>query len=430
MTRRECYILSFTSLILVGGLLASAQVRVSPTCVDGKKTDEELLQIASHDLVHELREAAANVLATRLVKRSIEGGRAPNLNYLENLGRSPASELRGKTLGLLVFAYLEALSQGELSLDQLVQGIQTGETPELRQARAVSAFLALFSQKVLGLSPAELLEGFPMALGKLEELSLAPELAVDLLRRLEGLMRGREEELWGYRFDGSLEAVRLAALGLGSILSFMKTGPTALHLLHPCEGWLELAEEGETTELRWFASIVYIKTSHCAPGEPELLRELAVRGLSSELRWSAATSYLEMVGRRMRLAELIELTIHGESEELREAAKYWLTWPFVEALLEGAMSAEELYSLGLEGETSQLRWAAGRALGLYWRSKLERGARLGIGGLKPSDIPRRSAAEAYTLEQALIIFATENTIAHPELAQGAIPPLESIWKGG
>ncbi|MFQ6116712.1 MAG: hypothetical protein ACE5LQ_00440 [Candidatus Bipolaricaulia bacterium] len=47
--------------------------------------------------------------------------------------------------------------------------------------------------------------------------------------------------------------------------------------------------------------------------------------------------------------------------------------------------------------------------------------------LRISDIPRRSRAEAHSLEQALIIFAVENTVAHPELAGAAVGPLEIIW---
>ena len=423
MIRKDRYILLLMVLILIGGLLASAQAKVNPTWAYGKKTDEELLRIATHELVHELREAAASVLTTRLLKRVIEEGQVPELNYLEDLGRSPTPELRSKVSvsGLLIFGYMEALSRGELSPAQLIQGIRTGETPELREARAASVFLALFSQEALGLSLTELFERLLTAPEgiEIEEMSLAPELALDLLRRLEDLMRGREGELWGYRFDGSLEAIRRAAFWLGFFLSFMETGPAALQLLHPCEGWLELAGEGETKELRWFASFVYFNVSHCAPREPELLRELAIRGVSSELRYFAAISYFEIVKERLGLAELIELATHGESEELREAVKHWLVWSFVEALFEGTMSAEELYNLGFEGKTPQLRWAAGRALGFYWQAHLPL--------LRISDIPRRSPAEAHTLEQALIIFATENTIAHPELAQAAVPPLRFIW---
>lgn len=421
---RRPILLVLLLLVLAGGLLATAQA--GSTCADGKKTDEQLLQIASRDLVHELRAAAASVLAERLSKR-VEEGQIPDLNYLEALAASPSLELREIVSGPLIFAYEEALSRGELSLDELIQGIGTGETFELRLARAGTALLALFSREALGLSLAEFsrLEELPA------ELSLAPELALDLLRRLERLMGGGEEKLWGYRFDGSSEAIRWAAAILGFIFPiFTRTEPVAFQL-HPCQGWLEVAGEGETPELRSFASYVYFffADGYCRPREPETLRELAVSGASSEVRYYAAFLYLDLVGEELGLAELIDLTIHGESEELRDIAKIFLSLRFFDALFEEEMSPEELYTLALEGETPQLRWAAGDALGSYWSFRLDPIGSVRWGRLEISDIPRRSQAEASSLEQALIIFAVENTVAYPELAQAAIEPLVFIWSG-
>ncbi|HID09771.1 MAG TPA: hypothetical protein EYP17_00525 [Candidatus Latescibacteria bacterium] len=85
-------------LLLVGGLLAS--VAADPTCTGGKKTDEELLQIATYELVHELRAAAAEVFINRLRVRSAEGEQIP-LDFLEGLARSPSPELRGRITSLL-----------------------------------------------------------------------------------------------------------------------------------------------------------------------------------------------------------------------------------------------------------------------------------------------------------------------------------------
>ena len=91
------------------------------------------------------------------------------------------------------------------------------------------------------------------------------------------------------------------------------------------------------------------------------------------------------------------------------------------------VTPEWLYELAINGETKELRWAAGSALGRCWQHRLEL-ARLGVGqGLSISDIPRRSRARAHSLEQALIIYATENTVIHPEAAQAAIPLLEELY---
>jgi len=426
MTRSRWHILVvLLSLFMIGGLLASAQG--GPTCATGKKTDEELLQIAAHDLVHELREAAARVLADRLTTRIFEEGEYIPVSYLEELARSPTPELRGRTGGLPTFSYFEALARGELTIDELVSGTYTGETYELRLARAQAAMLALFITEILELSPEEFLEKFLQDPEALSELRLDPEIALDLLRKLENLMRGGEEKLWGYRFDGSCKAVRRAAFGVSFLIAGID--PRVPSQLHAQKEWLDLAERGETWELRWFATYVYFFIAHFAPLEPRALRDLAINGESPELRLFAAFSYLERIGDELGLDMLKDLAVHGESEELRDAASSYL----VGAFFTSDISAEELYELALEGETSQLRRAAGEALGVHWMLAIEAMARdpggLSDRELRISDIPRRSTAKAHSLEQALIIFAVENTVVHPELAQAAIGPLMVIWGG-
>jgi hypothetical protein len=413
-------------LVLLAGLIASAQA--GSTCADGRKTDEELVRIATHDLVHELREAAARALLERLAG-AFKEGEPPSVAYLEGLVGGPSPELRQWVAGLLSLSIMVELSRGELPIDQLILGIYTGETAELRQARAWGVMLALFAQEALGISPESLARKAVEGPREIMEIRLAPELALDLLRRLEGLLRGREEELWGYHFDGSVEAIRGGAYLLAVALLHMKIGH-APYRLHPCEGWFELAERGETAELRSIASHFYFEIGYCAPPDPEALRALAAGGASPEARFFAAMIYVEreVGGRRLGLAGLIDLALHGESEELREAASFFLEGSFLEALLDKKITIAELYELALRGETPQLRSAAGFALGNWWRFRLRGPSWAGRPEeLKISDIPRQSPAEPHSLEQALIIFAVENTVAHPELAGAAILPLIYIW---
>jgi len=450
------------AVVLLGMLLAGAVASAQPglsSPYGAKKTDEELLRIATHELVHELREAAADELAWRLREATVR-----DIAYLEGLMKVSTPELRGALLcySLLTDAYREGLARGELAIDELIQGIYTGETPELRLARAQIAMEALFITRTLGmpmeklevLELGEIIPAFPPAfLPRLEE-----ELAVELLRSLMRLMEGEGVELWGYRWSGESEAVRRAAFQLAQhILALFITSKEeeVLLKLHPCEGWLELAEEGKTTESRWFASSIYL--DQCVPSELDLLRELAIAGGGFELRFLAARLYLlhyfsyrfsgqYYLGSQQMIDWLTELAVRGESEELRAIASRFLTWPLQVACTgvrltvhfhtrefglfsftirpEGEIPPESLYELALEGERAHLRWAAGWALGWCWRHKLF------VRELEIADIPRRSKAEAHTLEQALIIFATENTIAYPELAQAAVLPLEFIWGEG
>jgi len=431
--------------MLLAGAVASAQSGLSSP-YGAKKTDEELLRIATYELVSELREAAADELAWRLREATVR-----DIAYLEGLMKVSTPELRGALLcySLLTDAYREGLARGELAIDELISGIYTGETPELRLARAQIAMEALFITRTLGMPLEKIADFPPPSLPRLEE-----ELVMELLRSLMRLMEGEGVELWGYRWSGESEAVRRAAFRLAQhILALFITSKEeeVLLKLHPCEGWLELAEEGKTTESRWFASSIYL--DQCVPSELDLLRELAIAGGSFELRFLAARLYLlhhfsgqYYLGSQQMIDWLTELAVRGESEELRALASRFLTWPLQVACTgvrltvhfhtrefglfsftirpEGEIPPESLYELALEGETAHLRWAAGWALGWCWRHKLF------VRELEIADIPRRSKAEAHTLEQALIIFATENTIAHPELAQAAVLPLEFIWGEG
>ena len=128
-------------------------------------------------MVPELREAAAKALIVRLQVQEEDEG--PALGYLEELARSPSAELREEVLPLLTDAYLEALKQGQLALDELIAEILQSETGELRRARAEAALKRLLGEVCPPTSEPELL-------GKIVE-----------------LLRGGEEELCGYRFDGS-----------------------------------------------------------------------------------------------------------------------------------------------------------------------------------------------------------------------------------
>ena len=62
----------------------------------------------------------------------------------------------------------------------------------------------LFITEALGLSPSAPFESWLASYERLLRSGPWP----DLLRKLMDLMGGEEEELWGYRFDGSLEVIR------------------------------------------------------------------------------------------------------------------------------------------------------------------------------------------------------------------------------
>jgi len=327
-------------LFVIGGLLASAQT--GPTCATGKKTDEELLQIATHDLGSELREAAAFIVAQRFQERSP----SPPLAQLEELTRSPSEELRNEIAGVLQAAYAQALQSEELTPEGLAAEIAPGETFALRLARARAVIDYLLSGE------------------------FSPELAP----RFERLLGGGVEEFAGLSLDGGLRAVRQA---------------------------------------------VYVNNFSCIlPGPEPRLKELAISGASHELRLAAARTYVDF-HQFTNVMEMIALAVHGESDELRSAVRFRLA----RALVRGQSSDGEIYELARSGETPQLRQAAGGALGWRWSDEAF------YGTLTISDIPRQSRAKAYSPEQALIIFAAENTEAHPELAQAAISPLIAIWNG-
>ena len=380
-------IASVLALLSGASVLPTISASSGPSCADAAKTDEELLQIAVHELVPELREAAAKALIVRLQIQ--EGDEKPALGYLEELARSPSAELREKVLPLLTDAYLEALEQGQLALDGLIAEILRSETGELQRARAEATLKHLLR----GVCPP------------------APE--PELLGKIVRLLRGGEEELCGYRFDGSYTEIREAALAAALA---HKADPSQLH---SCEEWRAIAATGEIPELRWFAAAVYVYRYPCfaAFRDPQALLELAIADGSHELRLTAAFAY---VTRHLGfdLEELLETATHEESEELRWAAAAFLTLAFLR------LSEAKLLELATAGETVQVRWAAGGALGLRW------GDRATQGTLASSDIPRQSRAEARSLEQALIIFAVENTVAQPELARVAIQPLAIIWSEG
>ena len=373
-----------SALALFGGLLTlAASAPGDPSCIPTRKTNEELLRIAVHELVPELREAAAKALIERLHDES------PSLERLEELASSPSAELREEVLPLLTEAYLEAIERGQLTLEGLTAGILRSETRELRRARAEAALKRL--------------------LGEVCPPSPKPE----LLGRLVRLLRGEEEELCGYRFDGSHREIREAALAAALV---HKADPSKLL---SCEEWRAIAATGETPELRWFAAAIYVYRYPCFAvfRDPEVLLELAIAGGSHELRFTAAFAYV-MHHLKLDLERLLELAAHGESEELRWAAAVFLAF----TLLVSELDEAELFELATAGETVQVRFAAGGALGMRW------GDRASHEALAVSEIPRRSRAEARSLEQALIIFAAENTMARPELAQAAIRPLVDLWK--
>ncbi|MFQ6117067.1 MAG: hypothetical protein ACE5LQ_02255, partial [Candidatus Bipolaricaulia bacterium] len=274
-------------LLLMGGLLAAA----GPTCASKRKTDEELLRTATHDLVHKLRAAAASALADRLGGQIAKDEPIP-LDYLEGLARSFTPELRKEIVAPLVVAYWRALERGELTIDELVSGIYTGESHELCAARALAAMWFLFATRTLQLPSIEDFFGkyvaFPWAPNPWEaELHLERDVALDLLQRLEDLMRGGEEELWGYHFDGSVEVVRQNAFDLAWITLFI-IDKEVLYQLHSCEEWFNLAGMGETEELRSFTSWIYFLGTDCAPDDPTMLLDLAIDGESHELRLGAA----------------------------------------------------------------------------------------------------------------------------------------------
>lgn len=382
MTRSRWRILLVPLLLFViGGLLASAQT--GPTCADGKKTDAELLQIATHDLVSELREAAAITFSGRLQLQS----ELPFLDYLEELARGPSLELRRWIWDVLQSAYAQALERGQLTLDELAAKIPQGGTFELRYARAGAVIDYLLQG------------GFP------------PELA----GKFERLLGGGVEGFDGVSLDGGLRAIRQAAYFRLWIDSYRGTWLT----LHSCAEWEEIAAGGTTEELRLLAAAAYVNNFSCILLGPESrLKELAINGASHELRLTAARAYVDF-HQFTGLEELIALATSGENEELRSAVRVRLA----RALVGGQLSDGEIYELARSGHTWQLREAAGWALGMRWANEAFQGT------LTISAIPRQSRTRAYSLEQALIIFATENTVAHPKLALAAIGSLGTIWNG-
>lgn len=377
--RRWCISLAVVLLLVVGGLLAAAQG--GATCANGKRTDEELFQIATHDLVPEFRAAAAIAFSGRLQSQP----EMPSLGYLEELARGPSPELRRQIVGVLESAYTGALGRGQLTMEELAAKIPQGETFELRLARAGAVIGYLLWG---GLSP-------------------------ELVRKFERLLGGGEVKFDGYPLDGQLRAVRQAAYSSLWIHTYWDEWLA----LHSCAEWEEIAAAGATEELRFLAAQTYVNNFSCILPDPEpKLRELSVSGASHELRLVAASVYVNF-HQFGSFEELLELAVHGESEELRSAVRFRLA----RALVHGQSSDGEIYELARTGETPQLREAAGWALGMRWGyAALE-------GTLTISDVPRQSQARAYSLEQALTIFTAENTVAHPELAWAAIGPLIYIW---
>lgn len=195
--RRNPPIIALLVISLLSGLLAFSS---NADCARGKKSDFELLQTATHDLVPELRTAAAHLLTERLQK-----GPLPAIVRLEELVRGPSAELRHALVRVLQQAYFQALQSGRLSLQELVAEIPQGETFELRLARAAAAINYLLWS------------------------SLNRELAGELLRLLGGDM----VEISGYRFDGALRAVRLAVYAQLQI--YLRQ--SELLWVHSCRGW-------------------------------------------------------------------------------------------------------------------------------------------------------------------------------------------------
>ena len=436
-------------LLFLLWLLAVAQAG-SECPISSYKTDDQLLQIATYETVHEIREAASRVFARRLGAKFLESfktGEFFPLDYLEELERSPSVELRTNLpLAPLEFAYLQALAEGGLTLDQLVAGIDTGETFQLRLARAMTVVHLLFNQEIIGMSLQEFISQqedyyHSLAEGRFPEITLEfsqreREAILELWPTMEELLQGQEVEIWGYRFNGTLPAARRAFSWIGFLLAPPELGfstDEVLKLRSPDE-WLELAENGTTTELRWIAAFIYF--TRFLPQELDELQRLATEGGSHEVRYLAAWLLMERLSeeREPTPEELLDWATHGASAELRQWAAYSLEFEFwsacrnEEEIAGQRVTPEWLYKLAKNGETKELRWAAGAALGWCWRSRMELARRLGLGeGLSISDIPRQSEVKAQSLEQALIIYATENTIIYPEAAQAAIPVLIALY---
>lgn len=102
---------------------------------------------------------------------------------------------------------------------------------------------------------------------------------------------------------------------------------------------------------------------------------------------------------------------------MREAAAAEL----IDLLVDSDIDDSQLQQMALSGESPELRWAAGMALGLRWAREAEEG------NLRLSDIPRKSSATPYSVEQALIIFAAKNTAVHPGLARASVYPLAMLF---
>lgn len=438
--------------LLLLWVLAAAQVQTDSECPSPYKTDEQLLQIATHEAVHEIREAAAQVFAVRFTiefLKSFKTGQFFSLDYLEDLERSPSAELRANVpFNPLEFFYLKALATGQLTLEDLIAGIATGETFQLRLARAVTVVYSLFGSKVMGLSLEEMAAQEEASYRELaeggfessEESSFTEHERAAILEfypAVEELLRGETVEIWGYRFDGVLPAIRGTFFMLAYLIAVPRLGFTEEEILqlHSPEEWLELAGEGATRELRSLATFVYF--IYFRPQELEELERLATEGKSPELRYLAAYSFMKRLfeERKPTPEELLDWTVHGRSAELRQVAACSLRFEFWSACLEGEeiagqqVTPEWLYELAITGETEQLRWAAGAALGQCWTARLEESRFISKPGqgLQISDIPRRSRAEPHSLEQALVIYATENTVIHPEAAQAAIPVLTVLY---
>lgn len=264
---------------LIGGLLATA----APSHTAHRGSEQELVEIASRNLVPEIRAGASLALTWRLTEdcgeiaenvmpilragpeklqalleeiERIKGPEKEFLEKLEEIATGPTPELRRAAIKplaccsypfYLLVSGLSGLLQEQLpieglTVEELIASIPEGESFELRLARAIAAVRHLRSA-----NPCEL-----------------P--AAGLVTRELGILQGGSVEFCGFELDGSIPAIREAFLfgtevfsyRYHSVMDFPSQPGYHMKNMLGCEELMEGSVNGETPQFRAAVASAYV----------------------------------------------------------------------------------------------------------------------------------------------------------------------------
>ncbi len=237
-------------------------------------------------------------------------------------------------------ALAERLQAADLSRDELMKIAVEGKTPEVRDAAGTALSQMLVSaMRSEELTPDEINE--LVSNGASEELRRIAAWALfeyfkcslrhaDQQAVVEAIVSGKSAEVEGVTLDGSILHLREVA---GRFL-------TDLYLYFPQR------MENPVRELSAIATDAGLTPEFRSAASHALAHYLEISALSQE--------------------ELEELTIHGESVELREAAAGALGRRLAKAFAAGEVTLTDLYKLAARGTSLQLGAAAIPGLTLYF----------------------------------------------------------------